>query len=319
MSPRLAIVIAFAAVYFIWGSTYLAIRVAIETVPPFVMAGVRFLLPGLALTAIALLREPRRPSAREWGATATVGLLLLVGGNGLVTLAETWVSSGMAAVLVATVPLWMTLLDRLFFRGPALTPLIAVGLASGLLGVVLLVGPSGGEVRAVQPLGGLTIVLASLFWATGSLLSRRLPLPTSTLLSLGMQMGIAGVAMIGLGGAIGEWSRVDVGAVSSRSLVAMAYLATFGSVVALGAYQYLLRHVSAAAVGTYAFVNPLIAVVLGWAILAEPIGRTAALATLLILSAVVTIHWTKATRRRPRPVEDTPPPLTGRSAPADAA
>jgi drug/metabolite transporter (DMT)-like permease len=249
--------------------------------------------------AVSLSRAPRWPAAREWRATAVVGLLLLLGGNGLVTLAETSVSSGMAAVLVATGPLWMTLLDRAFFRGPTLTPLVGLGLASGFVGVVLLVGPTGGEVRAVPPLGGLTVVVASLFWATGSLLSRRLSLPASPLLSTGMQMTIAGAAMIVLGGAIGEWQRVDVHAISGRSALAFFYLATFGSVIALNAYQYLLRHVSAVAVGTYAFVNPLIAVILGWAILGETLGTTAGVATTLIVGAVVAIHRSRATRRTP--------------------
>lgn len=300
-SPNLLLkLLAFAAIYVIWGSTYLAIRVAIDTIPPFLMAGSRFLVAGGLMYVWARLgKRAARPTAYEWRGAAMVGLLLMVGGNGLVTWAEQLITSGVAAVLVATMPLWMAALDARFFGGPRPTGLTVAGLLGGLLGVVVLIAPSAGDVRSVHPGGALLVVLAASLWATGSLLSRRVALPSTLTLSVAMQMLAGGAVLVVLGLATGEWSRVDLAAVSARSFFALVYLIVFGSIVAISAYVWLLRVAAPAAVATYAFVNPIVAVGLGWALLDEPVSARTAAAAVLIIGSVVILLAAKGRDRRP--------------------
>jgi drug/metabolite transporter (DMT)-like permease len=301
-----AVVLAFAAVYLIWGSTYLAIRFAVESMPPFLMAGARHLVPGLVLVAWAGRRRPPRPTPRQIRDTAVVGLLLLLGGNGLVTWAEQWVPSGLTALLVASVPLWMGLMSGLV--EPASRPRARgiAGLVLGFAGVGLLVEPRGELAADARTLAGALGVLAAAFlWAAGSLWSRRADLPRDPLLATGIEMlaGSAGLALVGT--ALGEWPRVDPGAVTTRSALSLLYLATFGSIVGFSAYVWLLQVAAPAKVATYAYVNPVVAVVLGVTLGGEALGARTVAAAAVIVAAVVMI--TSERTRRPPPASSGPP------------
>ncbi len=307
-SPRLiAVAAAFAAVYVIWGSTYLAIRFAIETLPPFLMAGMRFLLAGAILYPIARGRAAAEPvNWRHWRGAALIGGLMLVGGNGLVCWAEQYVPSGIAALLIATVPLWMVLLDWAIYRGVRPTAWVVIGLATGLAGVYMLIGPSalGGE--RVHLGGGVALLTACMFWSLGSLQSRRTTLPKSAFLSTAMQMIAGGVLFMIIGTAIGEWPRVAWHNISLKSMLALAYLIVFGSLVALSAYVWLLGNVTPARVATYAYVNPVIAVFLGAVIGGETLSPRVGMAAGVIVAAVVMIT-TGSRKRRPAGVPPVAP------------
>ncbi len=311
-SHRLQLIAAFAAVYLIWGSTYLAIRVGIESLPPFVMAGFRFLLAGAILLAWERHRGTPLPTRSEWRNAALVGGLLLVGGNGIVTWAELRVPSGLAAVLVAAVPICVVVLDRVFFGGPRLTARVGAGLVLGMAGVVMLVKPDAEGVRAVDPIGAVAILLAALFWALGSLRSRGGGLPPAPSMSTAAQMLAGGALNVFAGTLLGEWARLDVAAIGGRSVIAFGYLVTLGSIVAFRAYIWLLRATRPAAVATYAFVNPVVALVLGWALGHEHLTANAMLASGLIVAAVLALQLTRAAtlpHRRRRPVPAATPPV----------
>ncbi|MBX6330421.1 MAG: drug/metabolite exporter YedA [Gemmatimonadaceae bacterium] len=294
------IVAAFAAVYVIWGSTYLAIRFAIETLPPLLMAGIRFVIAGAMLYAWMRVRGARRPTRSEWLGATVVGALLLLGGNGLVVWSEQRVPSGMTALLVATVPLWMVLMTWLRPNGTRPTAMVATGVALGLAGLAILVQPStimGGG--AIDPLGALVLLIASLSWAAGSLYSRQATMPPSPLLATAMEM-LAGGALLILAGALtGEWSQLSLGAVSTRSVVALTYLVLFGSLVGFTAYVWLLRVANPTHVSTYAYVNPVIAVFLGWALADEPITPRTLVAAAIIVAAVGLITAGQTSARVP--------------------
>ena len=283
---RAQVLAAFAAVYVVWGSTYLAIRFAIETLPPFLMAGTRFLASGAALYAWTRARGAPRPTRLHWRETAVVGAFLLVGGNGGVAWAEQRVPSGLAALLVATVPLWMVLLE--WWRSGGVKPgwRTWAGIATGFLGLGILVGPAellGGG--AADGVGAAALVAASVLWAVGSVYSRRAALPESPLQATGMEMLAGGAMLVLVGSAAGEWGRLDPGAVSGRSLLALAYLVVFGSGVGFTAYVWLLKHVEVAKVSTYAYVNPVVAVFLGWLLAGEAVtARTLAAAAVIVVA-----------------------------------
>jgi drug/metabolite transporter (DMT)-like permease len=287
---RLRVVAAFAAIYLIWGSTYLGIRIAIETLPPFLTAGLRFIIAGPLLYAWARRNGAPRPTGTQWRAAAIVGGLLLLGGNGLVTWGEQRVSSGLAALLVATVPLWMVLLDWLFMRGGRPAGKVFLGLILGLIGIVLLIGPTDllGEHR-VDLVGVAMLLLAALSWAIGSLYARRAPLPDAPLLGTSLEMIAGGVLLLLASGIKGEWVQVDLASVSLRSWLALGYLTLLGSIVAFTAYTWLLRISTPARVATYAYVNPVVAVVLGWAVVGEVLTGQMLLAAVVIVLAVVVI------------------------------
>jgi len=285
---RSVLILAFLAVYFIWGSTYLAIRIAIETLPPLLMAGIRFLIAGSILFAIGYWRDRERPTRVQWRNAAVIGAFLLLGGNGCVVWAEQRVPSGLTALVIATVPLWMALLE--WWRGESARPSgrVAIGLCLGLAGVAWLMharNATGG--RAVDPVGAIVLVLGSASWAWGSLVARRADLPRSRFLSTAMEM-LAGGALLVLAGALrGEVAAFDPGAVSARSLVATGYLVVFGAIVAFSAYVFLLSATTPTRATTYAFVNPLVAVVLGWLVAGERIPPSGVLAAALIVTGVV--------------------------------
>ena len=296
ISLRLQIALAFLAIYTIWGSTYLAIRIAIETIPPFLMAGVRFLIAGAALYLWTRLRGAPSPTRPNWKAATVVGGLLLLGGNGGVVWAEQTVPSGLTAVLITTVPLWMALLEwkRYDRTRPALP--IVFGLILGFTGVVLLVGPQelAGS-SAINRVGATVLILASLSWAIGSLYSRKAPLPSSPLQSTAMEMLAGGLLLSAAGLVSQEWVGFQPSEASLRSIVAFAYLTVFGSLIGFTSYIFLLKATTAAKVSTYAYVNPIIAIILGWAIAQEELTLRTMVAAAIIVAAVVVITTYRAT------------------------
>jgi drug/metabolite transporter (DMT)-like permease len=303
---RAKIIAAFAAVYIIWGSTYLAIRFAIETLPPFLMAATRFLVAGGLLYLLGSRGRQRGPVRAEWAAAAVIGGLLLMGGNGAVVWAQQLVPSSIAALLIAVTPAWMVLLDWLWHgsRRPGLRTVL--GLVFGFGGVALLIGPGSlFGAGSVHPVGGLVLMGGSLSWATGSLYSRRAPRHPSAPLSIGMQMLAGGSLLLMAGLLSGEAGRVDFDAVSLRSALAVLYLILFGSIVGYSAYIWLLRVVSPARVATYAYVNPVVAVFLGWSLAGEALTARMMVAAAIIIFgvALLTLDQQTALPRQPPPGE----------------
>ncbi len=280
---------ALSVVYVVWGSTYLAIRIAIQTLPPFLMASVRFLVAGSLLLAFAAPRGDVRGDRigwSQWRAALIVGGALLFGGNGGVVWAQHRIPSGVAALLVATLPLWMALMARVFLGEP-LRRTTLVGLLLGLGGLALLVHPRG--MGAIDPVGALVCTLASCSWAAGSLYARGAPLPKRPLVATGMEMVAGGACLLVFALLRGEGQHIDVAAFSMASLGALAYLIVFGSLLAFTAYIWLLGVAPTPLVATYAYVNPVVAVLLGWAIAGETITPRMVLAGGVILGAVVLI------------------------------
>ena len=281
---------AFAAIYLIWGSTYLAIRFAIDSLPPFFMAGVRFLIAGSLLYAWTRLQGVSRPARLHWREAGVIGGLMLLGGNGGVTWAEQRVSSGLAALMIATVPLWMVLLEAVRPGGTRPTGRTGLGVALGLAGMALLIGPwrlGGGP--GVDMLGAGVLLLAALAWTVGSLYSRQARLPAAPLQATGMEMLAGGLWLMVAAGLTGEWDRLDLASVTPRSWLALGYLVIFGSLLAFTAYVWLLRVSTPARASTYAFVNPVVAVGLGWALAGEPLSARTLLAAAVIVAAVALI------------------------------
>ncbi|UCG76391.1 MAG: drug/metabolite exporter YedA [Gemmatimonadota bacterium] len=304
---RLSLIVAFGAVYLIWGSTYLAIRFAIETLPPFLMAGTRFAIAGGILYAAARALGAAPPRPVHWRSAAVIGALLLLGGNGGVVWAEQTVPSGLTALIVAIVPLWMVLFDWLRGTGPRPGPGVALGLLLGFVGVGLLVGP--GELAGggrIDPIGAAVVVFASLLWAFGSLYSRRAELPTSQSLATAMEMLAGGGLLLIAAAGTGELTSFRPSAASARSLWALAYLILFGAIIAFSAYVWLLRTTTPARAATYAYVNPVIAVILGWALAGEPLGPRILFAGAMIVTAVMLIVGKP--RRRGRGAASGAPP-----------
>jgi drug/metabolite transporter (DMT)-like permease len=282
---RLLVVAALGTVYVIWGSTFLAIKVAVETMPPFTMMAVRFLVAGGVLYLWASRRGDRhgdRPSLAQWRQAVLTGGMLLVGGTGLVSLAQTRIDSGTAALLTSTVPLWLALFGRTFL-GERLSSRAWLGLLVGLVGVGLLVDPSGGgEVGAL-----LLVVLGAIAWAGGSLRSRVAASPTRPLVAASMEMLGASLVFTVVGAASGELARLDLAAIDGPAVIALVYLTTAGSIVAFTCYSWLLRNAPTSLVGTHAYVNPVVAVGLGWAFAGEVVTGRTLLAGAVILGSVV--------------------------------
>jgi drug/metabolite transporter (DMT)-like permease len=301
----LQIAAALAAVYVLWGSTYLAIAVAIETIPPLLMAGVRYLIAGSLLYGWARWRGAALPSRIHWRSALLIGGLLLLGGNGGLVWAEQRVASGTAALLVSMMPLWLVLLDWLRPGGTRPGWKVFAGIGLGLVGLILLVRPtsggSGGSSGHLDPLGVGVLIVGAMSWAWGSLRSREVPLPESPLLATAMEM-LSGGALLVLGGLVlGEGAQFHLAGITLRSSLALVYLITAGALVGFTAFVWLLRVASPVVVGTYAYVNPIVAVFLGWLILGEPLtGRTLAAAA-VIISGVVLITLS---RRAPAPVKE---------------
>jgi len=295
-------------VYVVWGSTYLGIAVMIETLPPLLSAGVRYGSAGLimltALAAHARWRRRNEPVERPTGAhlrsAFIIGTLLLLGGNGGVVLAELLIPSGVAAVLVATVPIWLAVFDALLTRRRP-SGLVIAGLIAGIIGVAVLLVPVEG-LQALDPRGVGLVVFAAISWAAGSIYARRASLPRSGLLGTGLEMVAGGIVLIAVGSLLGEIGRTDIGAFSLRSLLALGYLIVFGSIVGFTAYTWLLANVPVSTVGTYAYVNPIVAVALGGIFLSEPITPRTLIAAVIIIGAVVAM-----VSGRPRATEEPGP------------
>lgn len=319
--PRLRLWAALLSVWLIWGSTYLAIRFMIDTLPGFLAAGLRFVVAGAILFVWAWLREGARPRGLHWRAATIVGGFLLLGGNGAVVWAEQRVPSGLAALIVAIVPLWIVLLEALAGAGRPSARMLG-GVLLGLVGVGLLVGPGhfAGS-QGVDLLGAAVLMLGSLSWALGSLYSRRAGLPESPLLATAMEMLCGGGLLLLLGAATGDFRQLQLAQVTTRSWLALGYLIVFGSLIGFTAYVWLLRVTAPAVATTYAYVNPVVAVVVGWGIAGEPITARTMLAMAIIVGAVVVI--TTHTLRRAPGVEaragDRPPTTRGTAPAAELA
>jgi drug/metabolite transporter (DMT)-like permease len=286
---RARLLAAFAAVYVIWGSTYLFIRFAVETLPPFVMAGARFAVAGAILYLWARLRGAPAPTHADARGAAIAGLFLLLGGNGAVVWAEQRVPSSVTALLVATVPVWIVLLDWLRPGGLRPRAGVFVGLALGLAGLALLVGRGALDDGGADLVGAGVLLVGSVLWATGSLYVRHNPRPSSALVTNAVQMLAGGAALLVTGIAVGELARLDLAAASTRSLLSLLYLIVAGSLIGFTAYTYLLQVSTPAKVSTYAYVNPVVAVFLGWAFAGEEITARTLLAAAVILSGVAII------------------------------
>ena len=297
ISLRWRIVLAFAAVYLIWGSTYLAIRFAIETIPPYLMGGARFLIAGSVLYAVLRWRGVKSPTRLNWRAAAIAGGLLLWGGNGGVMLAEQYVPSSLAALIVAMVPLWMVLLNWRWGDRARPNAGTALGVGLGLVGIVLIAAPGQAAAEgAVNPIGLLILIGASLSWSIGSLYSRKAALPSNALLSTAMEMLAGGGMMLMAGLLLGQGAQIRFDQISVLSLSALGYLVVFGSLIGFTAYVWLLKVSTPARVSTYAFVNPVVAVFLGWAFAGEELSLRVMAAAAVIIVAVMLITLNQTTR-----------------------
>ena len=295
--PRWLTLSAFAIIYFAWGSTFLAIRVGVHEVPPLLFAAMRFLTAGLALYGWLIMRGERSPTARQWLSASLMALLIFVFDYGLLFWAEQRVPSGAAAVMLATIPAFMALSEIVLLRTQRLTVRLAVALLIGIGGVVALTSHSldlGGA--PIDTKGAVALVIAAMSWSIASALSRKLPLPTSKVMSSGAQMLAGGVLLTLAAGARGEFHGFHPSSVSRGAWFALLYLIVVGSIVGYTAYVWLLHHESPTKVGTYAYVNPVVAVLLGYLLGGEELGPRTLLGTLLILVSVLVITTTRASR-----------------------
>jgi drug/metabolite transporter (DMT)-like permease len=291
-----------AVVYVVWGSTYLGIDLAVRTMPPFLMAALRFLIAGSLLYAWAVRRGDRRdrPTAREWLSAFLIAAPMLAVGNAAVGWAEQTIDTGTASLIVASVPLWMALLDRGLY-GQRLAGAAVAGLLVGFAGVGLLVAPGGGGTSKAA----IVLVFSSAAWAIGSLYSRRAPQPSRPLVAAGMQMLAGGVMLVVVSGVAGEFSQVRPGRISIESWLGFAYLVVAGSLIAFTTYMWLLRSAPTALVGTYAYVNPFVAVLLGTLVLGEPLGWRTLVGGGIVIAAVAII--VRAPRYPPEPAIEARP------------
>ena len=283
---------AFAAVYLIWGSTYLAIRFTIETLPPFLSAGLRFLVAGLILYVFARFKNKEAaPQPKHWGPAFIMGGFLLLGGNGCVVWAERYVPSGLASLFIAIVPLWMVLLEWWWHKTKRPSKGVFLGIGIGFLGVWLLMAPNFLHlgVHNIHLGGALLLLLASFSWSIGSVYSRKADLPKSPFLSTAMQMIGGGILLLLFSILQGEYTHFHIINFSFKSMAALVYLIIFGSLVAFTAYLWLLKNVGVAQTSTYAFVNPVVAIFLGWAFAGEKLDAQTGIAALFVLVAVIVI------------------------------
>jgi drug/metabolite transporter (DMT)-like permease len=282
---------ALLAVYIVWGSTYLAIRFAVETIPPFMMAGLRFLISGLILLAWRRAAGDALPTPRQWRSVAIAGTLLLLGGNGLLSFAEQHIASGVAALIVGTVPLWLVVIEALRPGGARPGWQSILGLVVGFAGIYLLIGPTslkGG--LQFDVVGTITCLVASFLWALGSIYSRSADVPKSTLMMTGGEMLMGSLSLFVVSGLAGEWRGLDLAGVATRSWLGLAYLVAFGSLIGFVAYGWLLHNAPVSLVATYAYVNPLVAVLLGALLAQEALTARILLASAVIIGSVVFIN-----------------------------
>lgn len=294
-----AIWAALFAIYVIWGSTYLAIRFAVETIPPFLTAASRFLLAGGVLLIFRLKSGDPLPSLREWRGSAVLAAFLLVGGNGAVTWAEKSVPSGLTALMVSSSPLWMLLLEALLPGGHRPNRRAVTGVILGFGGILLLFWPGQGSLLNINPAGALALVIAAISWSFGSVFSRQLELPSSPLMGTAAEMLSGGVILLLIGGLTGDFQRLHLSTVSLNSLLGLLYLTVFGSLLGFTAYTWLLRVAPTSLVSTYAYVNPVIALLLGVVIGNESLSPRSLLAAAIILGSVVLITASRPVKKDP--------------------
>ena len=296
--------IALIALYIVWGSTYLAIRFAVETIPPFLQAGLRFLISGLILVIWRRAAGDEMPTLRQWRSLAIIGTLLLLGGNGLVSFAEQRIASGFAALIVGTVPLWLVLVEALRPGGLKPTWLTIVGLIVGFGGIYLLVGPSEttGTLQ-FDTIATIAVILASFLWSIGSIYSRSAELPKSALMMTGGEMVVGSIPTFLVSIFRGEFNVFSLSQVSKESWFGLAYLITFGSMVGFVAYIWLLQNAPISLVATYAYVNPLVAVLLGNWFAQEALTPRIFLAAGIIIGSVVFINWARQVKVKTEPLQ----------------
>lgn len=301
---RLRIIFAFSVIYFVWGSTYIAIRFAIETIPPFLMAGIRFTISGLLLYLWQLQTDSVKPRLPEIRKSILVGLLLIVGGNGILSWSEQYIPSSLAALILAMIPVWMVWLDSIFVTKKRPSTITIFGILMGILGVALLSGVDRSVLlEKAQPgssvfFYALMLVIAGLSWSSGSLYSRTIKSKASLLTLVSLQMLAGGVTLIILGSFLGEWGQFVPNDISLLSIFSVAYLIFFGGIMTYSAYNWLLRQTSAAKVGTYAFFNPLVAVFLGWLLANEPVTFRMVVGAFSILGAIILVNQSLIFRSR---------------------
>jgi drug/metabolite transporter (DMT)-like permease len=291
---------ALVALYIVWGSTYLAIRFAVETIPPFLMAGSRFLVSGLILYIWRRLAGDPNPTQRQWRSAAIIGLLLLLGGNGIVSWAEQHVPSGIAALVIASIPLWIAVIDSVRPGGTRSDWRIVLGLLIGFSGIALLMTSSGGlgSSDGKDLLGFLALLCAALLWSVGSIYGRDAEMPESSLMGTGIEMLVGAAGLFLVGTFAGEWRALDIAAVSAASLIGLVYLVLFGSLVGFVSYTWLIRKAPLSLVSTYAYVNPVVAVFLGAWLGSEVINARIILSAMIIIGSVVVINLSRQTRIR---------------------
>src|ERR1700684_1885518 len=288
--PRWKTLLGFALIYFVWGSTFLAIRVGVREVPPLVLAAMRFSVAGLVLFGWVLARGERAPTIREWRSASLLGLVIFVFDYGLLFWAEQRVPSGIAAVMLAMIPVFMALCEIIFLRTQRLTVRLALALLLGIGGVGVLMSHTlnlGGA--PIDKLGATALIFASISWSIASVLARKLPLPSSKVMSSGAQMLSGGILLTVAAGAFGEFRNFDSGAVSRGVWFALLYLIVAGSIIGFTAYVWLIHHESPTKVGTYAYVNPIVAVLVGYFLGGEALTARTILGTFLVLISVIVI------------------------------
>ena len=287
--------IALVALYIVWGSTYLAIRFAVETIPPFLQASLRFLVSGTILYVWRRAAGDPVPTLSNWKATAIVGIFLLVGGNGLVSLAEKTVPSGIAALIIATAPFWLVLFEAFRSGGAKPTWQSILGLLVGFGGVFLLIGPADfmGAEHKFDTFGVIVLLIAPVLWSLGSIYAKGADMPKSSLLSTGMQMLTGAAALFVVSVATGELRGFSFEDVTMRSWWGLVYLITFGSLVGFVSYGWLLHNAPISVVSTYAYVNPVVAVFLGWLLAGEELNARIVVASAVIIGSVILINWAR--------------------------
>lgn len=287
--------LALLTVYLVWGSTYLAIHFAVLSLPPFLMAGVRYLVAGLILFVWRRAAGDPFPLKSQWKSAAVIGLLLLLGGNGGLVWAEQFVPSGIASVFIGSTPLWIILIDALRPGGKKPTLLTTIGLLIGFAGIVLMINPgqAAEQQHSLYLPGALVLVCGSFAWALGSVYGRTADLPRSPLMGTGIQMLAGGVGLSLLGLAVGEWGRFDLSAVRLDSVAGLLYLIVFGALVGYSAYTWLLRAAPIPLVATYAYVNPIVALLLGYLLADEQLSARTLIAALVIISSVGVINFSQ--------------------------
>jgi drug/metabolite transporter (DMT)-like permease len=291
---------ALIAVYIVWGSTYLAIRFVVETIPPFLSAGTRFLISGAILYLWRRLSGDTAPKKVEWRSAAIIGLLLLLGGNGALVWAEQRIPSGIASLFIGTTPVWMVLIDAVRRNGQRANWLTWLGVLVGLIGTALLANPWQTHTAspALDPFGMAVLIFAALSWSIGSLYSRKASLPVSPLMGTGMEMLVGSLGLFTFGTLVGEWGQLNISAISLRSLGGLAYLIIFGSMIGFVAYTWLLRNAPTPMVSTYAYVNPVVAIVLGSVFAHEAMEGIEIVSALIIIGGVVLITTARSIKEK---------------------